>query len=383
MSFVLMVEPLVFYGNPVTALSNSYQTLDDASRAVTTSMAIAEHRLVVRRLREEFRVPVHVLRVYDDVGDESERMLQNSAFATKPDAIFPNNSISFHVVDRQSSSKEVSDDGHGSLALRVVLYPMSEGRRDEIPPALLTALAKCETTISNVPLPVNVIDMRTLADQRSEALEGTGAINFTADGTAMFVSYSARAVPRLASHAAVHCFARADQSACRCFGFTSKDESGNAVYHTNVVGWVGDGICSWCLDAMEFASDEEQRAFCDFLQRDVCRGETRKCLAITKSQMRQFAGNCIEIRRSSLPPLLCMSSTAWAAYTEQQKTVLIEHYGNVSNIAVFDIPTIERCGGGSLRCLIACSVGHGPLAAAADHDKLFAALIAKANECGQ
>jgi hypothetical protein len=69
---------------------------------------------------------------------------------------------------------------------------------------------------------------------------------------------------------------------------------------------------------------------------------------LSAAQMRAFAGNLLELR----PPggnLIALSCTAWRSLDAAQRRTL-EKYGD---ILAADVPTIERYGGGGVRCMLA------------------------------
>ena len=90
-SSVLMIRPTCFYGNPLTATSNRFQVKTDVSIADQLKKALEEFELFTIALK---KCGVEVI----EFNDTKE--------PPKPDAIFPNNWVSFHA------------DG------TVVLYPM-------------------------------------------------------------------------------------------------------------------------------------------------------------------------------------------------------------------------------------------------------------------
>lgn len=334
-----------FYVNRVTALDNKCQptlAADDVDDDAESQAAIAEHRLVAERLKREYFVDVVVVPISSGASDD-----QLDELSRKPDAIFPNNSISFHA------------DATSGVA-KVVLYPMSPGRVNEVPPLILANIARSHTTIQTH-------DLRELtANDASAVMEGTGAINFTSDGTALFIGISKRASPAVVP--TVRSLLGID-SLSNVFLFHATDHHGVPIYHTNVVGWVGSGICAWCFESMSFGGatpeeeQQEKERLMTFLRDRVCYGNAERVLFLTRDQaLHHFSGNCLEVRRTlqvdgtpTVVPLLCMSAAAWGGYTAQQQQVLLEHYHGESNIAVFPIPTIERLGGGSVRCLLAAS----------------------------
>ena len=98
-STVLMIRPVRFESNPMTAASNRFQGKTEASAGEQHEAALKEFDGLVDALRDK---GINVIVVEDSVEPHT------------PDSIFPNNWVSFHA------------DG------RVVLYPMeAENRRTE------------------------------------------------------------------------------------------------------------------------------------------------------------------------------------------------------------------------------------------------------------
>jgi hypothetical protein len=69
---------------------------------------------------------------------------------------------------------------------------------------------------------------------------------------------------------------------------------------------------------------------------------------ITRRQMQEFAGNLLELSTSS-GALMALSATAWRSLESAQRRVLESH----AEVIPVSIPTIERIGGGGVRCMLA------------------------------
>ena len=112
-------------------------------------------------------------------------------------------------------------------------------------------------------------------------------------------------------------------------------------YHTNVMMSIGTRFCAICLDSIDDA--EERQAVSDELASDG-----REIIALSESQIEQFAGNMLELEGSN-GPVIAMSSSAFHALDSEQIERLKKH----GQIIHSDLETIETCGGGSARCMIA------------------------------
>jgi hypothetical protein len=71
-------------------------------------------------------------------------------------------------------------------------------------------------------------------------------------------------------------------------------------------------------------------------------------IAITEEQVNQFAGNMLELTGNE-GPLLVMSASAHESLSPGQIEKLQQH----TTLLHAPLPTIETCGGGSARCMIA------------------------------
>lgn len=366
-SAVVLVEPPAFFPNTTTMRDNHFQA-DSVARAGALASDHVRGKAELQTLEAALAdAGVSVARLPLDVADSDK----------KPDAIFPNNSISITAAVSASAS---DDSAPPHPPLDVVLWPMSPGRRDEVPQRLLRACVEAEArgdarihdwrTGRAAAAPV-ALDGATLASER--AVEGTGAVVFTPDCTMAVVGVSQRAdletlramlederrpFPQLRT---VHVFAAADRG-------------GKRVYHTNVVGWLGGGIAAWNLGAMSFVDEagaasaspettaglpaaaqsttttgvqilSSRRAFCDDL-----RSRGVQLLDLSHDEMDRFCGNCLELVGRGAQPVLTMSRTAFDGYSPKHKAALVAHYGADRLVAV-DVPAIEQLGGGSVRCL--------------------------------
>lgn len=219
-----------------------------------------------------------------------------------PDAVFLNNWFSTHP------------DGLG------IVYPMfNKNRAAEVEVSNLRSLGASE-----------IFDLRELADE-GEALEGTGSLVFDHAAKAAYCAESKRSSLRLAK---VVC----ERIGYRLVAYTTDDGSGIPVYHTNVVMAIGPDWAVWCAEVVverEKVAEEIQAS------RSVV-------VEISIAQMNQFAGNMIGVMGESGPGIVC-SKVAHQSLLPQQ----IEALESVATLIVAPIPSIETCGGGSVRCCIA------------------------------
>ena len=119
------------------------------------------------------------------------------------------------------------------------------------------------------------------------------------------------------------------------------DAGGAAVYHTNVLMAIGTDFAVVCGASIV---DEARRA----AVLSELRSTGHEIVDISLAQMAQFAGNVLELD----PPkgkLIALSTTALRGLTAAQRRVLESR----ANLLAAEIPTIERIGGGGVRCMLA------------------------------
>jgi hypothetical protein len=164
-------------------------------------------------------------------------------------------------------------------------------------------------------------------------LEGTGAMVLD---HATRIAYAAR------SH-------RTDPIAlerfCTNFGyepiaFDATDRSGVPIYHTNVLLCVAT---DFALVGLETIADEKRRE----QVRERLAAPGREILELTEAQIRDFAGNAIELQGPA-SRVLALSARALASLTAGQVAVIEQS----CEILPLEVSTIERAGG-SVRCMIA------------------------------
>ncbi len=296
---VILVRAERFLPNPATAADNAFQRSVPfgQSAAEVSAQALAEMDAVADLLRRH-GIGVHV---FEDTDH------------TRPDSVFPNNWISTHAG--------------GSVAV----FPMyASNRRDERRADVLEMLKSTYRVQT-------IVDYSGL-EADGIFLEGTGAM--VLDNVSR-VAYMAR------SH-------RGDSHVLErfCADFTyepmifdAADSTGVPVYHTNVMACIGTDVALFALDMIADPVRREQ-------VRERLTVNGRAVIELTESQVREFAGNAVELQRPAphdgRPLVLAMSSRARRSLTPDQ-VELIEQSAEIISV---EIPTIELAGG-SLRCMIA------------------------------
>lgn len=291
---VLLVRPASFSFNTETAASNAFQHQPGMEKMTILSRVQDEFDHFAGTLRQN---GVHVT------------VVEDTPFPPKPDAIFPNNWISFHC------------DG------TIVLYPMqAANRRTERLIEIIDHVAGTEER--------TCLDF-SMFEEQGIYLEGTGSIVFDHANKVAYACYSPRTNSGLFEEVA-------RKLGYQPVGFHASDAKGQAIYHTNVMMGIGEGFAIVCLESI---SDEAERAFvCGSLEKGKL-----EIIPVTLKQVSDFAGNVLALRSMSGEQLLVLSRRAFNTLTTEQHH-RVEQY---ARFVPMDIPTIETIGGGSARCMIA------------------------------
>ena len=295
---ILMIRPAAFRMNEQTAVNNLYQNRG------------ADNIDALELAREEFDGLVDALKA----ADVEVIVFEDDPSADTPDALFPNNWVSFHR------------DG------RVGLYPMfAVNRRPERRESILFDLRDEHGLALN-----EFVDF-TEFEGHDRFLEGTGSL--VLDHVAG-VAYAAIS-PRTDLEAAHH-FGEAFSMDVIAFTAHQDGTDDTPIYHTNVMMAIGTGWAVLCKSSITDA--DEREAVCKRLETDG-----HEIINISADQVLHFAGNVLEVRDIKGGLHIAMSSSAYDAFTAQQLDTL-NKYGSVIHAP---IPTIEQLGGGSVRCMLA------------------------------
>ena len=297
---IFMVRPVNFRMNEQTAINNYYQQeLTNMLPAAINTKAQQEFDAFVRKLREN---GVKVVVIIDTVKPNT------------PDSIFPNNWISFH---------ENGDIG---------LYPMfAENRRLERREDVLEQLESKDFIIENV------IDY-TEAEEFEVFLEGTGSMILDRQNRKAYCALSPRANEELFIEF------------CEDFEFTpviftanqSVNNRREAIYHTNVMMCVAEQFAIVCLSSID--DKKERKNLLKHLKENQ-----KEVIDITEEQVNAFAGNMLQVKGAKNQLYLVMSTSAYQSLRKDQLQK-IEKYNPIIHSS---LETIETCGGGSARCMMA------------------------------
>ena len=295
-----MIRPVAFRMNEQTAVNNYYQkVIDGLSPETVNTKAQEEFDTFVNKLQ---MVGVDVT-VVDDILEPST-----------PDSIFPNNWISFHE--------------NGDVAL----YPMfAENRRLERREEILDIL-------EDKGFIVNDIMDYSSAEEDGFFLEGTGSILLDRENDKAYCALSPRADEELFIE-----FCEDFEYTPVIFeAFQTVNGERKLIYHTNVMMCIGDTFAVICADCID---DKKERK----LVLDSLKGDGKEIILISEDQMNNFAGNMLELQGADERRYLIMSASAHKSLTKKQVAQLEEHITILSS----SLDTIEACGGGSARCMMA------------------------------
>ena len=208
---IVMVKPNHFCFNAETSVSNAFQNKPNLENSVLQDTVMAEFDAMVEQIRAK-GITVITLESNPDT----------------PDAVFPNNCFSTHIIDSQHY---------------LFIYPMcTENRRKEV--QIDNLVSKLKATTGN---DYKIVDLR---DDYSKFLESTGVFIFDHEYKTAYMSVSPRADAELAKKVC-------DKLGYKLITFTSYDKKG-PIYHTNVMLSIGEKIAIICLESIKCADEKSQ-----------------------------------------------------------------------------------------------------------------------------
>ena len=294
-----MVRPTSFRRNEETAVNNFFQqTQESDSSLEVQDHALAEFDLFVDKLRQH---GIHVF-VFEDSNSKDT-----------PDSIFPNNWISFH------------DDG------TILTYPMyAENRRAE----------RREDVINKLQEQFLVKTVLSFShwENKNKFLEGTGSMILDRPNKIVYASLSERTNEEVLS---VFC-EKTGYDSVTFTSYQTVDSRRLPIYHTNVMMALGDEFSIVCLSSIDDMVERERIIF-------SMEKTGKEIIDISEEQVNQFAGNMLQVKNDRNERFTVMSQAAFQSLREDQINT-IEQYGAIISSP---IPTIERLGGGGVRCMMA------------------------------
>ena len=296
---ILMIRPVAFRKNEQTAVNNYFQEDISIENSEINKKAQEEFDQFVAILRDH---GVHVVVVEDNKDNDT------------PDSIFPNNWVSFHSTGT------------------VVVYPMfAENRRKERRDDIFDIL-------ENQGFRIDTIVDYTAAEKEGVFLEGTGSILKDRVHQKAYCALSERAHEDLFIE---FC----EDFDCFPVIFTANqtvDGERKPIYHTNVMMAMAETFAVICLDTID--DKKERKNVIDHLKKDG-----KEIISITEAQMHAFAGNMLQVYGNDDQRFMVMSTQAFHSLRKDQVEAIKKH----CDIIHSPLDTIETCGGGSARCMMA------------------------------
>ena len=285
---VLLIRPVEFYSNQQTIETNHYQSVDDDK----------PHSQILEGALIEF-------------DNFENNLLENNIKVTTltgqegcPDNIFPNWAVTY-------------DDKSMHL-----FSMLGENRRLEKSDEHIAFLNKQYRT---------TLDYSAYENQ-SRFLEGTSSLVLDRVNRKAYMGISARSNEELA-------IKWAKEQNYELIVFETQSHSGNPIYHSDVMMYIGTELAVVCSEAIKIGANNVINEL----------SHTHRILEISSQQLLDFCGNCIEIKDTNNNLNLIMSTSAFEGYDSSQLNVLNEHF---TKIIYSDLKTIEKYGGGSARCMI-------------------------------
>ena len=295
---IMMIKPVSFRYNEQTAESNFYQKIiNNLTPEQVQENALNEFNVFVKKL-ENLRVNVFVI---EDIESTDT-----------PDSIFPNNWISTH------------SDGS------IFMYPMfARNRRTERRSDIIEYL-------QNNFVVKNVFNNTSFYENNNLFLEGTGSMVLDRENKIAYASISQRTNKKLL------------EKWCKKMNYYPISFSSNQIigdkkepiYHTNVMMCVAEKYAVICLNTIDNEIEREMIV-------NSFKESGKEIIEISEEQTYRFAGNMLQVMGDR--PYLIMSTSAYESLTETQIDAL-EKY---NPIIYSSLDTIEACGGGSVRCMMA------------------------------
>nr|WP_317630581.1 arginine deiminase-related protein [uncultured Flavobacterium sp.] len=297
---ILMIRPVAFRMNEQTAVNNYYQkVMDGILPATVNAKAQSEFDNFVTMLKN---VGVNVIVVEDTIEPNT------------PDSIFPNNWVSFH---------QTAD---------VVLYPMfAENRRLERRDDILDLLEEKGFYIENV-------TDYTIAEEAGIYLEGTGSLVLDRENAKAYSALSPRAEEELM----IEFCEDFEMNPVIFEAFQTVNGERKPIYHTNVMMCVAEQFAVICADCID---DKKERK----MVIDCLKSDGKEIIYLTEEQLTHFAGNMLQVRGAEDKRYLVMSEAAHQSLNKGQ----INQIEKYCEILSANLDTIEACGGGSARCMLA------------------------------
>ena len=288
-SHLFMIEPEAFYSNEQTAFTNHYQEkVTDETPEIISEKALSEFHNLKSAI-EEKGIKVTSLKGSKDC----------------PDHIFPNWFITFQNKTMQ------------------IFSMMAPNRRKEKKLSMIEHLTKT----------YELTDDMSYLEDKEVFLESTSSMVFDRVNRIVYAGISPRTN-------AVQLIIWCRNNDFELVLFETESHTGSPIYHTDVLMYVGTEIIGICFDVIK-------PEHLDYVKEKV--NQYHQVIELSADQIKSFCGNAIEAQNEDEELFLIISSTAYKALNQTQLDKLLSSYKDIIHS---DIPTIEKYGGGSARCML-------------------------------
>ena len=288
-SHLFMIEPEAFYSNEQTAFTNHYQEkVTDETPEIISQKALSEFHNLKSAIQERG------IKITSLKGSKE-----------CPDHIFPNWFITFQNKTMQ-------------------IFPMlAPNRRKE----------KKLSMVEHLTQTYELTDDMSYLEDREVFLESTSSMVFDRVNRIVYAGISPRTN-------AVQLIIWCRNNDFELVLFETQSHTGSPIYHTDVLMYVGTEIIGICFDVIK-------PEHLDYVKEKV--NQYHQVIELSADQIKSFCGNAIEAQNEDGELFLIISSTAYEALNQTQLDKLLSSYKDIIHS---DIPTIEKYGGGSARCML-------------------------------
>ncbi|MDA8865452.1 arginine deiminase-related protein [Gammaproteobacteria bacterium] len=286
---ILMIKPAIFYKNAQTIESNHYQIEgDNEDIKIITIKAIKEFN--------DFKL---------ELESNGINILCFEGSKECPDHIFPNWFTTFSDKTMQ------------------IFSMLAPNRRTEKTPEIISYLQKDYDLTHNY----------SSFEDKDVFLEGTSSMVFDRVNKIVYAGLSPRTNQNLLTE-------WCKEHSYELVKVQTESHTGAPIYHTDVFMFVGTDVIGICYEVIK----SEYR---ELLKEKVSKYHT--VMEISKEQILDFCGNALEAKDKEENLYLIMSSRAHDALNHDQLNILNTFYKKIIHS---DLPTIEKYGGGSARCML-------------------------------
>ncbi|MDA8808710.1 arginine deiminase-related protein [Gammaproteobacteria bacterium] len=286
---ILMIKPAIFYKNAQTIESNHYQIEgENEDIKIITIKAIKEFN--------DFKL---------ELESNGINILCFEGSKECPDHIFPNWFTTFSDKTMQ------------------IFSMLAPNRRTEKTPEIISYLQKDYDLTHNY----------SSFEDKDVFLEGTSSMVFDRVNRIVYAGLSPRTNQNLLTE-------WCKEHSYELVKVQTESHTGAPIYHTDVFMFVGTDVIGICYEVIK----SEYR---ELLKEKVSKYHT--VMEISKEQILDFCGNALEAKDKEGNLYLIMSSRAHDALNHDQLNILNTFYKKIIHS---DLPTIEKYGGGSARCML-------------------------------